>query len=155
MTSKRWDTIAAVAWLTDDALLVSGAEAAKPNFQIWRVSASDGAVRRVTNDLNTYQDITVASATHVVATVLGDVSSTISIGSPSDPAAQASVTSGIGRYDGQLGLAWTPGGRVVFTSAAGGQTDLWIFNFAWSRDGRLAVAHGPVPTDVVLLSGIQ
>jgi hypothetical protein len=30
-----------------------------------------------------------------------------------------------------------------------------IFNFGWSRDGKLAVAHGPVPTDVVLLSGIR
>jgi Tol biopolymer transport system component len=30
-----------------------------------------------------------------------------------------------------------------------------IFNFAWSRDGRLAIAHGKSPTDVVLLSGIR
>ncbi len=30
-----------------------------------------------------------------------------------------------------------------------------IFSFAWSRDGRLAIAHGPVPTDVVLISGMQ
>jgi Tol biopolymer transport system component len=30
-----------------------------------------------------------------------------------------------------------------------------IFNFAWSRDGQLAIAHGPVPTDIVLLSGIR
>jgi Tol biopolymer transport system component len=30
-----------------------------------------------------------------------------------------------------------------------------IFSFAWSRDGRVAIAHGPVPTDVVLLSGIR
>ena len=30
-----------------------------------------------------------------------------------------------------------------------------IFGFAWSRDGRLAIAHGPVPTDVVLMSGVR
>jgi hypothetical protein len=30
-----------------------------------------------------------------------------------------------------------------------------IFNFAYSLDGRLAIAHGPVPADVVVLSGIR
>jgi len=30
-----------------------------------------------------------------------------------------------------------------------------IFSFASSRDGRLAIAHRPVPTDVVLISGMQ
>jgi hypothetical protein len=30
-----------------------------------------------------------------------------------------------------------------------------IFSFAYARDGRLAVAHGPAPSDVVLMAGIK
>jgi len=30
-----------------------------------------------------------------------------------------------------------------------------IFNFAWSPDGVLAIAHGPAPTDIVRIDGVQ
>ncbi|CAN5734821.1 hypothetical protein BH18ACI5_BH18ACI5_06870 [soil metagenome] len=30
-----------------------------------------------------------------------------------------------------------------------------IFNFAWSRDNRVAVSHGPTPTDVVILTDVR
>lgn len=30
-----------------------------------------------------------------------------------------------------------------------------IFNFAWSPDGVLAIAHGPAPTDIVVISGVR
>ena len=72
-------------------------------------------------------------------------------------------------------LRWTPrGDAVTFLESRQGAQSLWnqpleggppqqlvdlgghrIFNFAWSSDGRLAVAHGPVPTDVVLLTGVR
>src|SRR5262249_59797677 len=128
ITPRRWDTIASVAWLSDREVLLSGTEAGRPNYQIYRVSVSDGAVRRVTNDLNTYADVSVAAATRTVASILGDISSTLSVGSADNPAAQTPMTSGSGRYDGQLGVAWTPDGRIVATSAAGGQSDLWIMD---------------------------
>ena len=132
LSSRRWDTIGAVAWLSDDALLVSATDGGKPNFQLWRVWAPDGSAQRVTNDLNTYQDVSIAAATGSAATVIGDLSSTISIGAASDPAVQSPITSGAGRYDGQLGLAWTPDGHIVFSSASGGPIDLWIMD----ADGR-------------------
>jgi len=134
VTSRRWDTIAAVAWLSDATVLVSGTEAGRPNAQIWRVSIATGEARRVTNDLNTYADVSVAAGPKIVATVLGDASSTLSVSSAATPDQLMPVTSGNGRYDGQLGLAWTPDGRIVATSAAGGQTDLWIMD----ADGRNA-----------------
>jgi Tol biopolymer transport system component len=46
------------------------------------------------------------------------------------------VTANGSGLDGTLGLAWTPDGRIVYVSAAGGQPDLWIT----SQDGRDAKA---------------
>src|SRR5947209_709501 len=33
-----------------------------------------------------------------------------------------------GRFDGASGLSWTPDGRIVFTSEASGNLDLWIMD---------------------------
>jgi serine/threonine protein kinase len=72
-------------------------------------------------------------------------------------------------------LGWTPAGdAVTFLESRRGPQTIWnqpvdgsaprellgmgtdrIFNFAWSKDGRLAVSHGPVPTDVVLLTNVR
>ena len=71
--------------------------------------------------------------------------------------------------------SWTAGGdALTFLESRKGPQTLWnqpldgsepkmlldlhgerVFNFAWSRDGRLAVSHGPAPTDVVLMTGVQ
>src|SRR5205085_6678691 len=54
------------------------------------------------------------------------LSSTISTTSPEGTTLSARVTTGTGRYDGQTGMAWTPDSRLVFSSAVGGQIDLWM-----------------------------
>ncbi|HEY7546042.1 MAG TPA: hypothetical protein VID27_14215, partial [Blastocatellia bacterium] len=39
------------------------------------------------------------------------------------------ITSGIGDYmSDRLGMAWTPDGRLVYSSAASGNPDIWIMN---------------------------
>jgi dipeptidyl aminopeptidase/acylaminoacyl peptidase len=96
------------------------------------VGLADGRVRRITNDLNSYQDVGEGAGGAIV-TLQSDLSSTVSIATP--PAGDLTpVTTGAGRYDGQLALTWTPSGRVIFSSAAGGFTDLWIADV----DGRNA-----------------
>src|SRR6185436_15053578 len=86
---------------------------------------------------NSYRDLS-ASATvpAIAATIMGDSSSTIGVSGPDRVAALTPMTSGAARYDGQQGLAWTADGRIVFTSVAGGQPDLWIAE----SDGRHARA---------------
>jgi Tol biopolymer transport system component len=139
IVAGRWDAIANLTWLADGSLVVSGTELGHPNHQLWLVSAADGTARRVTNDLNTYPDVSAAVRAPVIVTVLGDLSSTIAVGAPGDSGGLKPITSGAGRYDGQTGVAWTPDGRLVFTSAAAGQTDLWIMD-GDGRNGRQLTA---------------
>jgi Tol biopolymer transport system component len=137
ITDRRWDGLAGITWLPDGrTLVVSAAERGKPNVQLWRVDVDSGSVTRLTNDLNSYQDAVAAADAPVLITVMSDLSATISVsderGSP-----PAALTSGSGRYDGQHGLAWTPDGRLVFTSAISGQTDLWVIDANGQRARQL------------------
>lgn len=137
ITEPRWDGLAGVAWLQDGrTLVVSAAEHGKPNVQLWRVDVATGAISRLTNDLNNYQDVTAAVSAPVLTTVMSDLSSTISL-SDERGSRSAPLTKGAGRYDGQSGLAWTPDGRVVFSSAVSGQTDLWIMDAGGQRGRQL------------------
>jgi Tol biopolymer transport system component len=79
------------------------------------------------------------------------------------------------RYDilnAPVMVTWTPSNDgLTFLESRSGPPSLWnqpisggpprellnlhgerIFSFAWSQDGHLAIARGPVPTDVVLIS---
>ena len=128
VTARHWDAISGIAWSAAhrETLLVSGTEPGKPNYQLWRVNLADGGVRRMTNDLNSYQDVSIASTGSIV-TVQGDLSSTISLVTPGRAGdGPQPITSGNGRYDGQSALTWTPDGRLVYTSAVGGVIDLWM-----------------------------
>jgi Tol biopolymer transport system component len=127
ITDRHWDAVSGIAWSTHgEVLLVSGTEPGKPNYQLWRVNLADGSVRRITNDLNSYQDVSVASTGSMV-TVQGDLSSTVSLVTPgSADGGPKPITSGAGRYDGHSALTWTPEGRLVYSSAVGGVSDLWM-----------------------------
>jgi Tol biopolymer transport system component len=91
------------------------------------------------------------------------------------PIADGGITRSLNIFNAPVMLSWTPdGSALTFLESRSGPQALWnqpldggtaerildlrgdrIFSFAWSRDGRLAVAHGPVPSDVVLFSGVQ
>ncbi len=124
LTSKRWRSISGLAWLSSGAIILSANEPDRSNFQIWRVSAVDGNTRRLTNDLNNYEGVSAGAST--IATVLGDFSSTLSVSGAGGVEPLQAVTRGAGRYDGQVGLTWTPDGHLVYTSVASGQLDLWL-----------------------------
>src|SRR5262249_41991297 len=120
LTPKRWDAVGGLDWLNQETVIVSATESGKPNHQIWRVDLTDGSLRRVTNDLSAYRDVSVASAGAAngadgatIATGMGDVASSISVLSKNDLNVRTAATSGNGRYDGQGGMAWTPDGRLV------------------------------------------
>jgi len=122
-TARPFGVVNGLAWLPDGTLVASATEPGRPNAQLWGI-APDGAVRRLTSDLSHYGGVTT-SRDGAIAAVISDLSSTISV---LDPGADAlrPVTSGHGRFDGQLGLAWTHAGELLYTSVRGGQVDLWL-----------------------------
>jgi serine/threonine protein kinase len=141
ITSQKWQDISGIAWLPDMSgmILVASEENASAQ-QVWYVSYPSGEARRVTNDVNNYQSISLnadgnAFVTRQVETesriwvmpVEGNESSVESTNRISIDTASARQIS-TGRFDGASGLSWTPDGRIVFTSEASGNLDLWIMD---------------------------
>ena len=163
LTDLTWGTVNGLAYIADGSLIVSGSRDTRPTSQIWRV-APDGSMQRLTKDLNDYVGVRVAREQGAIVTVLRDSSSTISVLTGGSTGALEPVTSGPGRYDGQLGLVWTPDGRIVYTSATtGGAGDLWICEADGANARRLTndealesvPAVSPDGTFVVYRSGNQ
>jgi eukaryotic-like serine/threonine-protein kinase len=144
LTTPRWRTVSGLAWLRSGTLVVSGTEPGKPNDQLWRIAAN-GSVRRLTNDLNSYRGAS-ASNTGTIATVLGDFSSTLSVSRVNAPSALSGITAGGGRYEGQLGLTWTPDGKLVYTSGVTGQIELWMSD-ADGTNARALTSNSEIESD--------
>jgi len=127
--AARWFSAWRAVWLPDGSgLLVDAGDKRTAPIQVWHVSYPDGAARKITNDLNDYElaGLTADSGTLLAAQQKrsADVWVAPAGGDPGQPPRQLTFTKG----DGQRGVAWTPDGKIVFTSMAGGIRELWVMN---------------------------
>ncbi|MGH9648948.1 MAG: DPP IV N-terminal domain-containing protein, partial [Terriglobales bacterium] len=150
LTSHEWVFVKRLSWLSDGSGLV--VEASDPDFagrdQLWLVTHPGGGARRITNDLNSYRDATVSSDSTSLVTVQREQLSSIWAVPLGDARRARQISSGTGTLDGVEGLAWMPDGRIVYTSTAGGNLDLWTMNADGSHARQLttdpAAAFAPV-----------
>jgi Tol biopolymer transport system component len=123
--------IQGIAWLPDGTgLLISspGREFNRPS-QLWTLSLSDGTMRRLTNDLNEYQDITLSADGKNLTSRQKQMSSSIWIALASEPS-QTQLLQGSGHMDGARGLTWLPLDRLLYS---GSEVDSQIWQM--DRDG--------------------
>lgn len=142
LTPGQWVTAGRVQWLPDGKGLVMDANDQPSPFssQLWQVSYPGGEVQRITNDLNVYQEVSVTADGTALVTTQGELLSGIWVAPPGDAARARQVTSGRGIYDGLQGLAWTPDGRLVFSSTASGNLDIWVMDAEGSNRKQLTTA---------------
>jgi serine/threonine protein kinase/Tol biopolymer transport system component len=128
--AQSWGFMGAVAWLPDGSGLILEASeqgsASSDANQIWFLSYPDGEARRVTNDLNNYNGVSLTTDSNRLVTVQSDTVSNIWLapGGEADRATQ--LTAGAGKRDGRLGIAWMPDGRIAYASKASGNDDIWV-----------------------------
>jgi serine/threonine protein kinase/dipeptidyl aminopeptidase/acylaminoacyl peptidase len=117
-------------WLKDGSgLLVNGNEMFNGPTQIWRVSYPSGEVTRVTNDLTKYGTMSfgLTSDSTTIVTIATETTSRIWVVSANEGESNArKLTSG--KSDGELGLGWTPDGRIVYVAKNGDNEDISISN---------------------------
>jgi eukaryotic-like serine/threonine-protein kinase len=133
LTSQTWlGSADRVAWLGDGSgIIVSATANQTSTSQLWLVAYPSGETRRITNDLNTYSTVSlgVTRDSSAILTVQEDYAwrlwtMPLPVISASSSARQ--ITGG--RDDGWNGAAWTPDGRIVFTTKTGDTSDIWIMN---------------------------
>ncbi|MGH9947689.1 MAG: protein kinase domain-containing protein [Pyrinomonadaceae bacterium] len=128
LTTQRWDSIGRSVWLSDGSGVLFSASENGTNAprQIWHISYPNGVARRVTQDLNSYLDVSVTEDMTAIAAAQIDLTSSIWV-SPNADVNKAVRIEG-GRDDGAVGISWTPDGRIVYVSSASGNTEIWVMN---------------------------
>ena len=121
----HWRSLSQAAWLPDGTgLVVSAQERQGAPYQLWLVAYPSGEMRRLTNDLNAYDKISVSADSRLlVAQQVNDVTH-VWVSRGGDAARARQLTSGTSDSDGRNGLAWTPDGQILFASTRNGAYDI-------------------------------
>ena len=134
-----------VAWLADGSgLLLLVFDPGPRSVQIWQISYPGDETRKVTNDLNNYSRLSLTADSSAIVTVQTEGASTIWVAPQGDASRATQISSG--RYDGQLGLSWMPGGKIAYTSRESGLTDIWSMGQD-GKDQKQLTAHAATNLD--------
>ncbi|MCA1814982.1 MAG: protein kinase [Acidobacteria bacterium] len=140
VSSRRWFLVLQVAWLPGTrSLVVSAAERPVSPLQLWRIERDGGSVRRISNDTDDYSRLSVSADGAKIVAVQRRKVSQVWVAAANDAARGRAVASVVGL---SYGLAWTPGGRVVFSSMTGGDLDIFSVNADGSDRRQLTVNAG-------------
>lgn len=127
---QRWAWLGQIAWDKEGTgVIFDGWErgAAVYADQLRYLSFPDGTLRKVTNDPLSYNYVSVASDSLV--TTEAKRISRLQVGQATQAARTVESKSGFSEvYSEEFGLGWTPDGRIVYGSQAGGNPDIWIVN---------------------------
>ena len=125
ITHERWLQVGRAAWLGDGrGLLLLASDQESSLSQVWFISYPNGEARRVTNDLDDYRDLGLSADSLTMAVVRSSVQANIWLVPESDSSRAAEITSN--NFDGVLGLAWMPGGRILYSTVTGAAQNLWL-----------------------------
>ncbi|MGC1105192.1 MAG: protein kinase [Candidatus Acidiferrales bacterium] len=145
--AKKWTDVRELAWLPDGngLVFVASGTADVFNSQLWLLPYPSGEPRRITNDLNQYNGVSVTADGTSLVTIQFSVLSDIWIG-PSHSTNLRSdarqAISGGSRADGYLGLTWVSDKKILYAYYSSGTIGL-----------ALADTEGGASTDLSIGSG--
>jgi serine/threonine protein kinase len=129
LTSHRWNQVERVAWLSDGSgVITTTQEQSGSPYQIWQISYPDGEAHPITNDLNSYRNASLTADSSILVTVLSDTTSNVWVAPMGEWTGARQLTSG--KENGGLSgtTTWTPDGKIIYLSRAGGNPDIWIMD---------------------------
>ena len=133
------DDIYDLTWLPGSrGLLVAGRpQGASASFQLYEVAREGGETRQITNDLMRYTEVRASADGKTVLALQHQILTTIQVATPGKEAEARLLSAGNQNRDGNNGLAWTPDGKIVYTSVHKGHYDLWEMSADGSNPQRL------------------
>ena len=122
--SERWVEVTGLAWLPDGRGLLVGAEEQGSLLlqKIWKISYPNGEAHRLINDLANYSGLSITSDSKTLVTIEEGLALNIWVMRDGDSAKARQVTPRTGNY---FGISWAPDGRLVYSSDASGNWEIW------------------------------
>lgn len=131
-----WFYIGLVRWLPDGrSLLARVSPTLGSTSQLWLVSYPDGQTRKLTDDLNNYLAFSLNHDASRIVAIQTKRSAHVWVSSNEWGSDARQVVEGDE-------FAWTPDGRIVYSSTVGGNRDIWIMRADGSEQRQLTVNPG-------------
>jgi eukaryotic-like serine/threonine-protein kinase len=156
LSAESWIFSARVQWLPDMTGVLVVAGDSPIDAQLWLISYPDGAVRRVTNDLNGYRAIgltqdgkkltTVQSQGLVNLWVVPDGDATKAVRLPTGNVINFFTSTG-------SNLAGAPEDKIVYVSNESGSADIWITDMEGKNRKQLTANNAAKVSPVVTADG--
>jgi serine/threonine protein kinase len=146
LTTRNWSVVQDPVWLADHSGLVfTASEAGSNSEQLWLLPYPAGEARRITNDPNSYRSVSLSADSRMILASQNETTSNLWV-APQGKAelAPRRITSNDKDFDGVEGLAWTPDGRIIFTSHRSENLDLWITDVDGTNLRRLTHGEGSI-----------
>ncbi len=123
---KTWEGVGEIAWHpSGDSLLVVASENSYLPGQVWELSYPGAEYRKLTNDVNGHFAVSITSDGNSVVT--GELFARSSVWVSPDLRAENAKQIMPATGD-TWGIAWTPDGRIIYSSAQTGAVEIWIMN---------------------------
>lgn len=162
-SSNRWSWIGRAMWAADGGgvfLVAWDKEAATMSDQIWFVSYPGDVPRRITNDINGFLGASLSEDSRAILVARTQRMAGVWVGTTANVDGAKKVGVSTDLFTDRYGFAWTPDGRIVFASGAGGQPDIWIMDgdganrrqLTSERGGNVEPAVSPDGRTVVFVS---
>lgn len=118
ISTRRWKWVGQVAWLADSRglAMVAQEDSASPR-QVWYLDSASGEARRITNDVNDYNRLSLAANPGVIAALQIKQVSNVWLIPAGDGSRAKQITLAAGGHRGEL--SWTPDDKIVYDSEAG------------------------------------
>jgi serine/threonine protein kinase/Tol biopolymer transport system component len=141
ITSYKWQAFDRLAWLPDGGGLVASAmETGAAPKQIWHIPYPAGEPRKITNDLETYVDVSLSADGNSLVTLQSGRLSNLWVAPGGDTNRTRSVPFGERKLAGFV--SWTPDGRILCPLDNSGERDLWIVNADGTNPKQLTANAG-------------
>jgi len=141
LNDRNWSVLAGVQWLPDGSLIVGGNEKSETQFaplQLWLVTPN-AAPQRLTNDLNDYIGASATASGDALVTLRINIVSNIWIAPNNDATRALQVAPASEIWNG---IGWTPDGRLIYCSKAGGKFDVWTMNADGTNQKQVSFGEG-------------
>ncbi len=128
--TEKWSWAAKTAWLEDGrGIIFLGRHHNSKinNNQIWQIDYPAGNSHQLITDLNDYRALSIAKNNQTLITVQSETRANLYINSL-DKNTTYEITSNPVSQNGNDGVDWTADDKIVYTSLANNQKDLWVID---------------------------
>ncbi|MGB7068460.1 MAG: hypothetical protein WBD22_03125 [Pyrinomonadaceae bacterium] len=154
LTSEQWSALQDVVWSSDsDNILMTAQDDIKFGpLQIWRTSLSGaGEAEKLTHELISYVGLSFSADSGFLLTTQTDPFSDIWVAPSQNDGSPKQILSIKG--GGRVEISWTPDGRIVFTSNASGDPNIFVMNADGTNQIQLTADNYPKRSPVVSPDG--